>query len=438
MGYLISQIWICLLLAAIIGGIIGWVFRGGCRSKIEAVETNYRRRLADMEAEQSKLTIKVDDYDAVTRERDTLSAQVSGLQAVEQERDDLSARLTALERASTAAAVSSKTEGIITAESEAAKDDIDIESSGSDSQSSYDIEEIEGIGAGYGKRLRGISINTTTDLLENCSNMAAVESVAGKIDMPPDVVRSWTSMADLMRVNGVGGQYAELLEFSNVHSVSTLADSDTEGLTLKMKDVNARENRVKEVPQTLIVTGWIKHAGTLSAKLDDDLIHAVSGGSRSPTDTLTISQADFEAAADMQSSYEIEEIEGIGKGYGKKLRELGIATTADMLNKCPDEASMAPIIEAMNLEDWVIRSWATMADLMRVNGIGGQYAELLNFSDIQNVQDLANANSPGLVAKMNTVNAKEHRVKEVPNIDTVTGWIEHAKTLPGMLRLGAI
>ena len=97
---------------------------------------------------------------------------------------------------------------------------------------------------------------------------------------------------------------------------------------------------------------------------------------------------------------------------------------------------MKPVIETMNLEDWVIRSWVSMADLMRVRGIGGQYAELLNFSDIQTVQSLASANAAGLTAKLKQVNDKEHRIEEVPGNDTVAGWIDHAKTLTALLNLG--
>lgn len=108
---------------------------------------------------------------------------------------------------------------------------------------------------------------------------------------------------------------------------------------------------------------------------------------------------------------------------------MGIATTTDLLDKCPDADSMKPVIDQMKLEDWVIRSWVSMADLMRVPGIGGQFAELLNFSDIHSVQALANANPSSLAAKMNQVNEKEHRVKDVPGKEVVAEWIDQAKKL---------
>ncbi|HID82619.1 MAG TPA: DUF4332 domain-containing protein [Chromatiales bacterium] len=430
MSYLLSQIWICLLLAALIGGIIGWFLRGGCRKKLEAVEADWRNRFAGVEHERDEMSSRLGNLDKISRERDQLQKELSSLRGVKDERDDLVAKLVALE-ASTSTISSQPTDT-----SSRLKDITD------DTQDSYEIEEIEGIGTGYGTRLRNMDIATTGDLLKQCPNVSGIKTVASDIQLESDVVRSWSSMADLMRVRGIGGQYAELLEFSGVHTVQSLAESDASGLTVQLADTNAKENRVRNVPDVGTVSAWIDHAKTLPQVLDDDII-TLKPGSRTISDTVMIADMDVQAAIagleegdDNQSSYDIEEIEGIGRGYGKKLRGMGIATTTHLLDKCPDTPSMQPVIQTMNLEDWVIRSWVSMADLMRVRGIDGQYAELLNFSDIHSVQALANANAAGLAAKLKQVNDKEHRVKEVPDTDTIAGWIDQAKTLPTLLNLG--
>lgn len=445
MSYLLSQIWICLLLAALIGGIIGWLLRGGCKKKIEAVELDWRNRFAGVEQERNEMSSRLGDLDNISREHAEMSSKLGRLDKISREheqllkevsslrsiRDDQAAKLVALE--ANTAEVSSQLNDVSTKLDEAADD----------TQDSYDIEGIEGIGKGYGKRLRAMNIETTRDLLKASPNVSGIQSVAQDIQMENDVVRSWSSMADLMRVRGIGGQYAELLEYSGVHTVQSLADSDGSGLAIQLADVNAKENRVREVPDTTTVSSWIHHAKTLPQILDDDII-SLKPGARTISDTVMIADMDIQAAIagleddaddDNQSSYDIEEIEGIGKGYGKKLSGVGIATTTDLLEKCPDTTSMQPVIETMNLEDWVISSWVSMADLMRVRGIGGQYAELLNFSDIHTVQALANANAAGLAAKLKQVNDKEHRVKEVPESKTIAGWIDHAKTLPALLSL---
>lgn len=431
MSYLLSQIWICLLLAALIGGVIGWFLRGGCRKKLEAVELDWRNRFAGVEHERDEMNSRLGSLDKVSRERDQLLKKVSTLHGVQNERDDLLAKLVALE------ASTSDMSNQLSDTSARLEDVTD------DTQDSYEIEEIEGIGTGYGTRLRNMDISTTRDLLTQCPNVSGIKTIASDIQLESDVVRSWSSMADLMRVRGIGGQYAELLEYSGVHTVQSLASSDASGLAMQLADTNANENRVRSVPDTGTVSSWIDHAKTLPQVLDDSII-TLKRGARTISDTVMIADMDIQAAIagleddtsdDNQSSYDIEEIEGIGKGYGKKLREIGIETTANLLEKCPDISSMQPVVETMNLEDWVIHSWVSMADLMRVRGIDGQYAELLNFSDIHTAQALANANSAGLTAKLKQVNDKEHRVNEVPGNDTVAGWIDHAKTLTTLLNL---
>lgn len=139
-------------------------------------------------------------------------------------------------------------------------------------------------------------------------------------------------------------------------------------------------------------------------------------------------------SSDMESDYEIEEIEGIGKGYGKQLRKIGISRTGDLINQCAKPDDIRPIAETMKLEDWVIGSWTSMADLCRIKGIGGQFAELLDFSGMHSVQQLAKANASGLLARITETNEKEHRVSEVPNVETVKSWIEYAKELAPMIQ----
>ena len=136
-----------------------------------------------------------------------------------------------------------------------------------------------------------------------------------------------------------------------------------------------------------------------------------------------------------ESDYEIEEIEGIGKGYGKQLRAIGINRTGDLIDKCSSPEDIRPIAETMKLEDWVIRSWTSMADLCRVKGIGGQFAELLDFSGIHSVQQLATANAAGLLAKMKETNDKELRVEKLPDIDMVRTWIEYSRDLEPRMQI---
>ena len=305
----------------------------------------------------------------------------------------------------------------------------------SDSEFSYEIEEIEGIGKGYGKQLNKLGIKTTIDLLAKGSNVSGVVSIAKDMDKQEWVVRSWSSMADLTRVEGVDGQFAELIEFSGVHSVQRLSQQDAKSFTVTMKQVNDKEHRVKEAPDTDTVSGWIKYAKNLAPILDDSLEKIVKS-SKAPSEDETVEDETAKTASKDASnsnytdaSYEIEEIEGIGKGYGKQLSKIGIRTTADLLKKYQADSSLSSVVGAMKQEKWVVQSWVSMADLLRIDGVDGQFAELLYFSGIHSVQQLALFNPSNLARKMERTNEEQHRVKTTPNVSTVIKWISLAKTL---------
>ena len=118
-----------------------------------------------------------------------------------------------------------------------------------------------------------------------------------------------------------------------------------------------------------------------------------------------------------------------GPGYGKLLRAMDITTTRDLLDKANTSALRQEIASAMKLQEFVIGKWVSMADLIRVKGVRGQFAELLEASAIISVQQLAQQDATVLTAKMEEVNAKEHRTRVNPSREIVSDWIEQAKSL---------
>ncbi len=127
----------------------------------------------------------------------------------------------------------------------------------------YDIEEIEGIGKSYAQRLRKIRIATTRQLLDKGTNPTIISEIASQVNKKEKVVQSWISMADLIRVPGIRGKFAELLTASNIKSVQQLAKQDGSDLTKKIAEVNVSENRNRTVPTLEMVTAWIAAAQNL-------------------------------------------------------------------------------------------------------------------------------------------------------------------------------
>ncbi|HEY8396745.1 MAG TPA: DUF4332 domain-containing protein, partial [Flavihumibacter sp.] len=69
------------------------------------------------------------------------------------------------------------------------------------------------------------------------------------------------------------------------------------------------------------------------------------------------------------------------------------------------------------------------ADLMRINGIAGQTAELLEAAGVDTVKELATRNASNLHAKLQEVNKQYGLSGRVPSLETLEGMIAEAKQL---------
>jgi len=132
-------------------------------------------------------------------------------------------------------------------------------------------------------------------------------------------------------------------------------------------------------------------------------------------------------------SYKIQEIEGIGPTYREKLSEAKIMTTNDLLDLCCDKNGRKTTSAKTGLSESQLLKWANMADLMRVSGIGGEYAELLEAAGVDTVKELRHRNAENLAAKMADINETRKLTRAVPSEKTVAGWIEQAKTMDPMI-----
>ena len=137
------------------------------------------------------------------------------------------------------------------------------------------------------------------------------------------------------------------------------------------------------------------------------------------------------AVADVAGEIGIEEIEGIGPGYGKRLREMGLGTTLQFLHKCSTAAGRAEVVQTAGLEELAVRRWTSAADFFRIPGMTGDSAEILEASGIQTVQGLAAQAAGELADRLVSVNEEQRLVvrEELPSADTIQGWISAAASL---------
>jgi predicted flap endonuclease-1-like 5' DNA nuclease len=127
--------------------------------------------------------------------------------------------------------------------------------------------------------------------------------------------------------------------------------------------------------------------------------------------------------------YKIDEIEGIGPAFMEKLGVAKIKTTDDLLTLCCDASGRKKVADETGLSERQLLNWANMADMMRVNGVGPQFAELLEASGVDTVKELRTRNADNLTTEMEEVNSEKKLAKATPAKATVIGWIEQAKSL---------
>ncbi len=119
------------------------------------------------------------------------------------------------------------------------------------------VIDLEGIGPVYAKRLQKQGVYTTSRLaFEKPGNLAK------RIKAPRKLVKNWRNMAELIKVKGIGKQYAEVLVRAGVKGIDDLKQREPEALSKKVNKF------LRSVDTTVIGTGvhakrakgWIKAA----------------------------------------------------------------------------------------------------------------------------------------------------------------------------------
>jgi len=120
----------------------------------------------------------------------------------------------------------------------------------------------------------------------------------------------------------------------------------------------------------------------------------------------------------------IDEIAGIEPKDATKLRKAGIRTTEALLRRAGGKSTREALAAAMGFEADIVLKWAQRADLMRVRGIGSEYALLLEMCGVSTIKDLRRRNAAALAAKMFDLNGRRAAVKRLPTESMVAGWID--------------
>ena len=127
-------------------------------------------------------------------------------------------------------------------------------------------------------------------------------------------------------------------------------------------------------------------------------------------------------------------IEGIGEVYEAKLKEVGVSSIEGLLEACTTKKGRANLAEKTGITEKLVLKWANHADLIRIKGIGGEYAELLEAAGVDTVPELSKRRADNLFKKMVEVNEMKKLVRKLPTEKQVEGWIKQAAGLARVMQ----
>ncbi len=126
----------------------------------------------------------------------------------------------------------------------------------------------------------------------------------------------------------------------------------------------------------------------------------------------------------------IEDIEGIGPVYAKKLTEAGITSVDQLLKVGAGPKGREELAEKAGIDRKLILEWVNHADLYRIKGVGQEYSDLLEEAGVDTVVELATRKPENLHAKILEVNTAKKLVRRPPSAKMVADWVSQAKELP--------
>ena len=131
--------------------------------------------------------------------------------------------------------------------------------------------------------------------------------------------------------------------------------------------------------------------------------------------------------------YPIKDIEGIGDVYKKKLNDIGITNTNQLLNRGKTPKGRKELEDSSGIGHKLILEWVNLSDLMRIKGVAEEYSDLLEEAGVDTVKELRNRKADNLFDKIKETNEAKNLVRRLPSPKSVANWIEQAKKLPPMI-----
>jgi hypothetical protein len=125
----------------------------------------------------------------------------------------------------------------------------------------------------------------------------------------------------------------------------------------------------------------------------------------------------------------IDQVAGIDHRNATKLRKAGVRTSKGLIEAAASRKDRGDLSTITGIDQRDLQQWVNHSDLLRVRGVGAEYAELLVVAGVDTLRDLRRRNPTALLAKIIGLNGDSRVVQRLPTEAMVEGWIESAKDL---------
>lgn len=129
------------------------------------------------------------------------------------------------------------------------------------------IDQVAGIGHKEATKLRKAGVRTSKALAECASTRRGRTELSKTTGLTPKDLQLWVHHADLLRVRGVGAEYATLLVAAGVDTIRDLRRRNPTALLAKIIGMNGSQKVVERLPTEAMVEGWINAAGELEPSI---------------------------------------------------------------------------------------------------------------------------------------------------------------------------
>ena len=125
----------------------------------------------------------------------------------------------------------------------------------------------------------------------------------------------------------------------------------------------------------------------------------------------------------------IDQVAGIDQRDATKLRKAGVRTSKGLIEAAAGRKYRSDLSSITGIDQRDLQQWVNHSDLLRVKGVGAEYAELLVAAGVDTLRDLRRRNATALLAKIIGLNGDARVVQRLPTEAMVEGWIEAARDL---------